>query len=162
MPAFICFHIFTASFIFSKIFTRFEVAFIPASFPCKHRWRRDQHLHCRFSGVLRFQMYFFKCNSKVYDLFVSWYDKRPEYVLYPSLSRIWNVSGSTKEAAFGRKNSHVTITWHAVVPCEHLYCRQVHAHHFSSRVWGTLVEEDEIWGQFLFEPRLHVECRVIV
>ena len=33
MPAFICFHIFTASFIFSKIFTRFEVAFIPASFP---------------------------------------------------------------------------------------------------------------------------------
>ena len=63
---------------------------------------------------------------------------------------------------FVEKNSHVTITWHAVVPCEHLYCRQVHAHHFSSRVWGTLVEEDEIWGQFLFEPRLHVECRVIV
>ena len=121
-----------------------------------------QHLHCRFSGVLRFQMYFFKCNSKVDDLFVSWYDKRPEYVLYPSLSWIWNMSGSSKEAAFWWKNSHVTITWHAVVPCEHLYCRQVHAHHFSSRVWGTLVEEDEIWGQFLFEPRLHVVCRVIV
>ena len=98
----------------------------------------------------------------MYDLFVSWYDKRPEYVLYPSLSWIWNMSGSSKEAAFWWKNSHVTITWHAVVPCEHLYRRQVHAHHFSNRVWGALVGEDEIWDQFLFEPRLHVECRVIV
>ena len=54
------------------------------------------------------------------------------------------------------------LMWHAVVPCEHLNCRQVHDNHFFRRVWGTSVEEDEIWGQFLFKPRFHAECHIMV
>ena len=63
---------------------------------------------------------------------------------------------------FDGKNGHVTITWHAVVPCEHSNCRQVHDHHFFRWVWGTSVKEDEIWGQFPFEPRFHTECHIMV
>ena len=65
--------------------------------------------------------------------------------LYPSLSRIWNMSGSTKETAFWWKNGHVAITWHAVVPCEHSNFRQVHDHHFSRR-FGALQ-----WKKMKFE-----------
>ena len=162
MSAIICFNIFTASFFISKIWPVLRLRLFQPRFHVNSDGRDISTNIVYFLEFYASKCFFLSIIRKYMISLLPHKMKSLDKTFTLVSAGFETCQDRQRRLLFDGKNGHVTITWHAVVPCEHSNCRQVHDHHFFRWVWGTSVKEDEIWGQFLFEPRFHAEYHIMV
>ena len=158
ISAIICFNIFTSSFFISKIWPVLRLRLFQPRFHVNSDGRDTSTHIVYFLEFYASKCFFFSVIRKYMISLLAHKMKSLNKTFTLVSAGFETCQNRQRRLLFDGKNGHVTITW----PREHSNCRQVHDHHFSRRVWGTSVKEDEIWDQFSFEPRFHAECHIMV